>query len=330
MMLAGANAAIGALSIPDGILHKIDPTGGAQFTLMMTTFSATKWGPSLGALGRRIGCFEQGTLVATEDGLVEIETVTPGTRVWSYNEETGEIELREVVAVSSREATAVVYLYIEDEVIRTTEEHPFWADGVGWKDAAELNPGDKLWRLDGDTVEVQNVVIENKPTFVYNLEVEGSGTYFVAEREVLVHNSFLSGLSRSATNGGRAVHLTTNAGGAAINRTGQLVGNIYAGPLSNALSGGLRLTLRTGLSNFQAAVRIPQSSMGAFSRPLPIGPMTLWQRITGQMYTARGALNLGSGEFSRLGVNWNQFGMYAVDAAVTGGLIGAGAYGLSE
>jgi hypothetical protein len=119
------------------------------------------------------------------------------------------------------------------------------------------------------------------------------------------------------------VHLTNAANGAAINQSGTLVGNIYAGPLSNAGASGVAVTARTGLASgsYQAAVPIPQAGNQAFSQIVPIGPITTWQRLTGQQYTPNGVLNLATGQFTRHGINSNQAGIYIIDAGLTGGTI---------
>ena len=44
MLIAGANAAVGVMSIPDDFLFKLDSTGALQITAMMTTLGATRWG----------------------------------------------------------------------------------------------------------------------------------------------------------------------------------------------------------------------------------------------------------------------------------------------
>jgi len=56
--------------------------------------------------------------------------------------------------------------------------------------------------------------------------------------------------------------------------------------------------------------------MGAFGKPVPIGPVTLIQRLSGQQYTANGVLDLSTGQFVRTGVNWTQVGWYGVDTAI--------------
>jgi hypothetical protein len=88
--------------------------------------------------------------------------------------------------------------------------------------------------------------------------------------------------------------------------------------------------LRTGLGSGSATagVPIPTGAAGAFARPIPIGPITAWQRAFGTQYTAAGTLDLAAGTFARAGVNWNQVGIYAYDAAITGTVIGGGAYAL--
>jgi hypothetical protein len=132
----------------------------------------------------------------------------------------------------------------------------------------------------------------------------------------------------AANSGGRLVHMSESAG--TINASGRLglPSNNYAGPASNAGRSGWSLTSRTGLSpsgNY-GAVPIPTAGEAAFSKVVPIGPMTTWQRLTGQQYTARGVMDLSTGAFSRSGVNWNQIGIYGTDAAITGGAIGGGIY----
>jgi hypothetical protein len=123
--------------------------------------------------------------------------------------------------------------------------------------------------------------------------------------------------------------LTTPATRTKIVSEGLLQGRsgIYAGPAANAELKGVDITLRTGLSPSQAgaAVRIPSGAEAMFSRPIPIGPMTAWQRLTGQRFTAAGNLDLSTGIFVRTGVNWNQVGIYAVDATATSTVVGGSA-----
>ncbi len=134
--------------------------------------------------------------------------------------------------------------------------------------------------------------------------------------------------SLAANSGGNLVHMSTKADDILASGKLGLPSNNYAGPASNAGRSGWSLTSRTGLSpsGSYGAVPIPAAGEAAFSKVVPIGPMTAWQRLTGQQYTARGVMDLSTGAFSRTGVNWNQVGIYGTDAAITGGAIGGGIY----
>ncbi|MFA6135142.1 MAG: RHS repeat-associated core domain-containing protein, partial [Phycisphaerae bacterium] len=151
------------------------------------------------------------------------------------------------------------------------------------------------------------------------------GDYTSATFNTLNAGAMLWGVGQmagaQAPSSGGLVHLTNGKAGALINESEVLRGNIYAGPLSNAGQSGLGVTLRTGLSPgaYEAAVRIPSAGEAAFSSVRPIGPMTTWQWLTGQQYTANGVLNLSTGAFTRTGVNWNQVLIYGTDAAITVG-----------
>lgn len=71
-------------------------------------------------------CFTGDTLVSTESGLRPIEDIQAGDYVWSENTETGEKELKKVLAVSVTETDMLVHVTTETgTVINTTENHPF-------------------------------------------------------------------------------------------------------------------------------------------------------------------------------------------------------------
>ena len=82
-----------------------------------------------------------------------------------------------------------MYLQINGSEICSTVEHPFWHKEKGWIKAGELLPGDTLKQRDGEYVKVTYICQKKaKEQRVYNLEVEGLHTYYVAEGELLVHN----------------------------------------------------------------------------------------------------------------------------------------------
>ena len=111
-------------------------------------------------------CFVEGTSVSTEDGQRAIEEVEAGDKVWAYDEETGEKELKEVEEVFVSETDKLIHVETDREEIVTTELPPFYVEGLGFVQAGCLK----------EAVEV------------YNFEVADYHTYFVGDGDVLVHN----------------------------------------------------------------------------------------------------------------------------------------------
>ena len=135
-------------------------------------------------------CFTGDTLVAVEDGYKQIEEIEVGDKVWAYNYETGETELKEVKEVYVHEVNQILHLSTSDGAIKTTSNHPFYVPEKGWIAAGDLTVGDAILQLDGTTAVVLFSEIEylSENIRVYNLEVEDYHTYFVGEAGALVHN----------------------------------------------------------------------------------------------------------------------------------------------
>lgn len=75
------------------------------------------------------------------------------------------------------------------EPIGTTDTHPFWSeDRQAFVPAGELRAGEKLRSLAGSQTVVLAKTARGPPEDVFNIEVEGQHTYYVAETGVLVHN----------------------------------------------------------------------------------------------------------------------------------------------
>jgi len=142
------------------------------------------------------GCssFKAGTLIATDDGLRPIETLETGEEVLSYNERTGRAEYRPITRTIQREVPAYLVLYLENEAIEVTPEHPFWRDGEGWVEAKDLKEGDWVFSLDLDrgaevtATQIKGVEQKEETATVYNFAVEDNHNYFVTADGVLVHN----------------------------------------------------------------------------------------------------------------------------------------------
>ncbi len=174
-------------SAPDGVSRDAAPN------LRMPTASAPSDCP--GGVCSSGNCFVAGTPVATPDGLVAIESIREGDRVLSADEETGARVVRRVDRTFERNATeGLVDLTMSDggghiDVVRSTPDHPYWAQRRGWTLAGDLHAGDLLEDVAGATLEVvakEDVAATAK---VYNFEVESTHTYFVGAALAWVHNA---------------------------------------------------------------------------------------------------------------------------------------------
>ena len=159
-------------------------------------------GTALGALGNagvlgRInrvrknkicGCFIAGTKVKLETGEKNIEEVRVGDLVWAYDDSTNTKSLKQVISIQNRNWNQIYTVFIADEKIETTSEHPFKTNR-GWIQAKDLAIGDSLFVLENKYIYIDSIVISDKSTIVYNFTVDDYHTYFVGKYGFLVHNT---------------------------------------------------------------------------------------------------------------------------------------------
>ena len=136
-------------------------------------------------------CFVAGTKIQTPGGEVNIEDIQAGDLVYACNVDTGEVGVKEVKQTFVREVNTLVHVFVGDEEIITTTNHPFYVVGRGFVKAEDLRIGYTLLQLDGSTEKISRIVVENlgAPVKVYNFEVEDWHTYYVTNAGMLVHNA---------------------------------------------------------------------------------------------------------------------------------------------
>ena len=150
-------------------------------------------------------CFAAGTPIRTPTGSILIENLKVGDTVLSRNEfdPDGLVDGKIVEDVFVRSAS-ILNVVVQDRVIRTTSEHPFWVDGKGWTAAGELKAGDNLLAADKSKLPVENVSETGDTEIVYNFRVADWHTYFVGDKgwefEVWVHNACRPGANGPAPN----------------------------------------------------------------------------------------------------------------------------------
>jgi RHS repeat-associated protein len=162
--------------------------------------------------GSLSGCFVAGTLVAAENGYIEIQDVKEGDLVWSYSLKAQEWQLRPVESRPIHDYTGdVITIDVGGTIIETTGNHPFWvvsgealavrpaAQDVSegerafttfgrWIEARRLAVDDKLLLVNGETARVKSLSVHQDHLLVYNLHVADNHTYAVSQDGILVHN----------------------------------------------------------------------------------------------------------------------------------------------
>ena len=74
-------------------------------------------------------CFIAGTKIQTPGGEVNIEDIQAGDQVYACNVDTGKVGVKEVKQTFVREVNTLVHVFVGDEEIITTTNHPFYVVG---------------------------------------------------------------------------------------------------------------------------------------------------------------------------------------------------------
>jgi hypothetical protein len=140
-------------------------------------------------------CFVAGTEVLMHDGSSRpIEEIEPGDRVASRSDEGTQdspvVEGRVTRVFRSVAQGSLLIRFDGGGTVETTDEHPFYVPGRGFVEAEDLRTGDRVAEDDGGLSVVAAVSRLTEPKEVYNLEVEGTHTYFVRAGDdwLWVHN----------------------------------------------------------------------------------------------------------------------------------------------
>ena len=137
-------------------------------------------------------CFVAGTLIATANGLVAIENINIGDSVLSADPETMQKKYMRVLDSFVRKVDKLTHLTINDEIIITTSDHPFYVNGQGFVPAGALCIGSELVDASGNVCCVENIFheqLQGEKRTVYNFKVDEYHTYFVGKNSIFVHNA---------------------------------------------------------------------------------------------------------------------------------------------
>ena len=154
---------------------------------------------------RHCNCFVAGTLVETPDGPVPIETILSGDGIITRDESCPDCPERPgtVTRVFRDVAPAILWVTLASgEVLGVTPDHEVWTHQNGWTTASVAQLGDSFLQRDGLPVEIIDAHVDRRPTRIFNLEVDGTFTYFA--NGVWVHNNSCSRFARGGKFAGRS------------------------------------------------------------------------------------------------------------------------------
>jgi len=148
-----------------------------------------------------VNCFAAGTPIRGEHGAKAIERYRVGERVWARPDDDADApaELKAIEEVFVARA-AIWHVHVDDQVIRTTDEHPFYVRDKGWTSAKDLRAGDVLVGQDEAESTVHEVYETGEVERVYNFRVADHHTYFVGNDDwgfsVWCHNTCVAPVDR--------------------------------------------------------------------------------------------------------------------------------------
>jgi len=139
-------------------------------------------------------CFVVGTPIQTPHGTKPIEKIAVGDLVAARDEKTGETVWKPVLRLIRNGEKDVLHVRYVDaagrsETLGVTPEHPFMLQGQRWVHAGDLQPGDKIMRLNDGFLTVKSVKKYSVRHHTFNFEVADVHTYFVGTMGAWVHNA---------------------------------------------------------------------------------------------------------------------------------------------
>jgi hypothetical protein len=135
-------------------------------------------------------CFIAGTPVQTLHGLRPIETLQVGDQVLSQDTATGALSFQPVLVLHHNPPGSTLRLELDNgETIVPSIYHRFWRAGIGWAIARDLKPGEIVRTLEG-RARIKTIS-PGRTEPIFNLDVDGSRTFFVGTHGALVHDNTL-------------------------------------------------------------------------------------------------------------------------------------------
>jgi RHS repeat-associated protein len=144
----------------------------------------------------------EGTEIASETGMVPVETLAVGQKVWGFDAATRTRGLFEVVAATATVSPATIRITLGTRHLDATPDQVLWVGGKGWTAARNIAAGDTLADASGRFATVDCVEQLRGQRAFHEFEVAEAHTFFASDDAILAHNpGFLRRLCMGGTPG---------------------------------------------------------------------------------------------------------------------------------
>ncbi|KZN52837.1 hypothetical protein N474_22445 [Pseudoalteromonas luteoviolacea CPMOR-2] len=228
-------------------------------------------------------CFVAGTMVLTDKGYVPIESIGEGDKVLATDIHTGEQSWKPVTHtwVVFDKDIYEVQIKANDgtyQTVEATDSHPFYVVNKGWVETINLTLGDKFINEQGEHYLVTGLRSLDRKDIAYNFTVQDFHTYYVTEKNILVHNcgeklTESNRVKSDATNTGAQKRLAAYLKHSANWASGSLKGTLdkYAKEIKGELSHD---GVKTNFVNEKLGIKVMQDNENNYFRIYDINRKT--------------------------------------------------------
>jgi hypothetical protein len=135
--------------------------------------------------------FAIGTLVKIPGGFKKIEALKEGDIVSSYDFSGSKKTFSEaqISKIIHTKISSALQLYVGSTRITTTTSQSFYSPGTGWISAQSITDDRIIFSAPAGAKQIQHKEKVHGEFEIISLTVSGTHTFFVSEKELLVHNS---------------------------------------------------------------------------------------------------------------------------------------------
>jgi len=144
-------------------------------------------------MGGGPGCFDEDTLVKTNDGHKKISDVKCGDLIWTTDNNNNKVleKVEKIFNYLAKDEMIEIILENDEKIVCTPDHKIRLRDG-SWIEAQNLTEeSDILCYYTKNNIKIKSInkITDYNKKYVYDLKVSNNHNYFVGESEINVHNS---------------------------------------------------------------------------------------------------------------------------------------------